>query len=358
MGEQHKITGSRLGLGAWAYDRDEFVAANSSRLPLSTQGLHYGTAVFEGIRAYRSAAGLQLFRVREHYERLLLACRILRITDIPKTADDLIDITTELLRINAHDGDVYVRPLAHKLSLLPDTPPGVSLTGVSDALSITTFGFPTAADPQQASCLISSWRRPPRDTLPAQAKIAGGYVTSALACDEARAAGFDDAILLDQSGNVAEASTANVFAVRGDDIVTPPDTGDLLPGITRDTVITLCREAGMRVAERALSPAELYAADEVFLTSTGKGVVSVVSLSGRAVGSGAVGPVATRVAALYHTATTTPDQARPEWLTPVSPGTGGARAPGPPPAALGLLTGTPRRATPLTTTTPTMRICG
>lgn len=114
----------------------------------------------------------------------------------------------------------------------------------------------------------------------------------------------------------------------------------------------------MRVAERALSPAELYAADEVFLTSTGKGVVSVVSLSGRAVGSGAVGPVATRVAALYHTATTTPDQARPEWLTPVSPGTGGARAPGPPPAALGLLTGTPRRATPLTTTTPTMRICG
>ncbi|MHA5051024.1 aminotransferase class IV [Streptomyces sp. SD15] len=317
---------SQLGLGAWAYDRGEFVSAHAPRLPLSTQGLHYGTAVFEGIRAYRSPGGLHLFRAHEHYARMLRACRMLRITGIPPTVRELIDITVELLRMNAHDTDVYVRPLAHKLSLLPGTPPGVSLAGVSDALSITTFGYPTAGDVQEVRCALSAWRRPPRDALPVQAKIAGAYVTSALACDEARAAGYDDAILLDRSGNVAEATTANVFAVRDGALVTPPDTGDLLPGITRDTVITLCQEAGMTVLERPLSPADLYTADEVFLTSTGKEVASVVALSGRDIGSGTAGPVAARVAALYRTATTAQDasdqagdEGHPKWLTPVPP---------------------------------------
>ncbi|MFI1411264.1 aminotransferase class IV [Streptomyces sp. NPDC020707] len=316
----------RLGLGEWAWDRGEFVPARAPRLSLSTQGLHYGTAVFEGIRAYRSGGRLRLFRAHEHYARMLRACRLLRITDIPRSVPELIDITVELLRRNAYDSDVYVRPLAHKLSLLPGTPPGVSLAGVSDALSITTFGYPTAGDVQEVSCLLSTWRRPSRDAFPAQAKIAGGYVTSALACDEARAAGYDDAILLDRAGNVAEATTANVFAVRDGILATPPDTGDLLAGITRDTVITLCREAGMTVLERPLSPTDLHIADEVFLTSTGKEVAAVVTLSGRDVGSGSVGPVTARVAALYRTVTRPPDTRgraadadRPAWLTAVTP---------------------------------------
>ncbi|WP_151483288.1 aminotransferase class IV [Streptomyces albicerus] len=328
---------SQLGLGAWAYDRGEFVPAHAPRLPLSTQGLHYGTAVFEGIRAYRSHGGLHLFRAHEHYARMLRACRMLRITGIPPTVRELIDITVELLRMNAHDADVYVRPLAHKLSLLPDTPPGVSLAGVSDALSLTTFGYPTAGDVQEVRCALSAWRRPARDALPVQAKISGSYVTSALACDEARAAGYDDAILLDRSGNVAEASTANVFAVRDGVLVTPPDTGDLLPGITRDTVITLCQEAGMTVLERPLSPVDLYTADEVFLTSTGKEVASVVALSGRDIGNGTAGPVTARVAALYRTATRAQDQAgdggHPEWLTTVPPSEHLGSRPAPVPSA-------------------------
>ncbi|MGA4844521.1 aminotransferase class IV [Streptomyces sp. G45] len=316
---------SQLGLGPWAYDRGEFVPSGAPRLPLSTQGLHYGTAVFEGIRAYRGHDGaLRLFRAHEHYARMLRACRTLRITDIPATPGELVDITAELLRRNEHDGDVYVRPVAHKLSLLPGTPPGVSLAGVSDALSITTFGYPTARGVHEVRCALSSWRRPPRDAFPAQAKIAGGYVTSALACDEARAAGYDDAILLDQAGNVAEASTANVFAVRDGVLTTPPDSGDLLPGLTRDTVFTLCQEAGLPVRERPLSPADLYTADEVFLTSTGKEVAAVVELSGRDVGGGAAGPVAARVAALYTAAVTGEGSpAHPEWLTPLTPAPAG-----------------------------------
>ncbi|WP_274919507.1 aminotransferase class IV [Streptomyces sp. WZ-12] len=317
---QNNFTRSSMGLGEWAYDRGEFVSATAPRLTLSTQGLHYGTGAFEGIRAHHCDDGLLLFRARDHYARMLRACRILHITGIPDNIDDLIDITGELLRRNGHQEDAYVRPLVHKLVLTPHTPPGVSLTGVSDALSITTFGFPASRTPPGIRCLISSWRRPPRDAFPAQAKLTGGYVNCALASDEARAAGFDDAILLDQAGNVAEASTANVFAVHNGRITTPPATGDLLPGITRDTVMTLCREAGMEVLERRLSPADLFTADEIFLSSTGKGVVSVVSLSGRDIGNGTVGPLATRAAALYDAAKRSADGAHPEWLTPITPG--------------------------------------
>ncbi|WP_326654940.1 aminotransferase class IV [Streptomyces sp. NBC_01750] len=306
-------------LGVWAYDRGEFVSAAEPRLPLSTQALHYGTGTFEGIRAYRSDRGLQLFRVREHYERMLRACRILRITDIPTEVEELIGITVELIRRNHHDGDVYVRPLAHKLALHPDTPPGVSLSGVSDGLSITTFGFPPYGIAKPARCGLSSWRRPPRDTLPTQHKITGGYVTSALASDEACAAGFDDALLLDNSGHVAEATTANVFAVAAGRVLTPPDTSDILPGITRDTLITLCRESGTEVIERALSPSDVFTADEVFLSSTGKGVVPVVSLAGRAIGNGAASEVTHRLAALYDAVTRHADGPHPEWRFPVDP---------------------------------------
>ncbi|KUO12367.1 aminotransferase class IV [Streptomyces sp. DSM 15324] len=320
MGPQDSATLIRpaLGLGAWAYDRGEFVPATAPRLPLSTQGLHYGTGAFEGIRAHRSDAGVFLFRAHDHYQRLLRACRLLRITGIRHDAGELVDLTVELLRRNAHDTDAYVRPVAYKLSLLPGTPPGVSLRGVSDALSITTFGFPQTRAADGVRAVLSGWRRPAGDSLPAQAKITGGYATTALACDEARASGYDDAILLDRAGNVAEATTANVFAVIGGTLVTPPDTGDLLPGITRDTLITLCREAGTEVRERVLRPADLFTADEVFLSSTGNGVVPVTSLSGRDVGTGAVGPVTTRVRELYTEAVSSPGGAHPEWLTPVS----------------------------------------
>lgn len=320
MGTSTDLTRASLGLGAWAYDRGEFVPATAPRLSLSTQGLHYGTGAFEGIRARRSAGGLHLFRARDHYERLLRACRLLRITGVPDKADELVDITVDLLRRNGHHGDTYVRPLVHKLALLPRTPPGVSLTGVSDALSITTFDFPTGAAVQGVRCGISSWRRPPRDAVPAQVKLSGGYVTCALAGDEARAAGFDDAVLLDRAGNVAEATTSNVFAVLDGRLFTPPASGDLLPGITRDTLITVCREAGLEVSERVLSPADLLTADEVFLSSTGKGVAGVVSLAGRDIGSGAVGPVTERAAALYDAVRSAPGGTHPEWLTLVAPG--------------------------------------
>ncbi len=316
MADRGPAASPGLRPGRWAYDRGEFVPASDARLPLSTQALHYGIGVFEGIRAYRSAHGLFLFRAHDHYERMIRGCRMLRIP-LPGKPSELVDLTVELLRRNAHSEDAYVRPVAYKLSLLPGMPPGVFLSGLSDAMSILTYSLPTQRLGEGVRCGISSWRRPPRDTLPAQAKITGGYVTGALASDEARAAGHDDAILLDRSGNVAEAITANVFIIRNGHLVTPPTTGDLLPGITRDTLLTLVREAGLPVTEQPVSPADLFSADEVFLCSTGKGVVPVIAISGRDIGTGAIGPVTTEVHALYEAVTTMPGGPHAGWLTSV-----------------------------------------
>ncbi|WP_307962036.1 aminotransferase class IV [Salinispora arenicola] len=305
-----------LRLGRWAYHRGEVVPASDPQLPLSTQALHYGIGVFEGIRAYRSADGLFLFRAHDHYERMLRGCRTLRIP-LPGKPGDLVDITVELLRRNAHDEDAYVRPVAYKLSLLPGMPPGVFLSGLSDAMSIISYSLPVERLGQGVRCVISSWRRPPRDTLPAQAKITGGYVTSAFATDEARAGGQDDAILLGPLGQRGRGD--NRQCLHGPRRLPghPPTTGDLLPGITRDTLLTLIREAGLPVAERSVQPAELISADEVFLCSTGKGVVPVLAVAGRDVGTGAIGPVTAEVRALYAAATTMPGGIHADWLTPV-----------------------------------------
>ncbi|MEV0230710.1 branched-chain amino acid transaminase [Nonomuraea sp. NPDC050786] len=307
--------------GRWVYHGGEFVPFSEVHLPPTTQGLHYGTGVFEGIRAYATRDGAQthLFRVHDHYRRFLRSCRLLRI-DPGLTADELADVTAELLRRNGDRGDVYVRPLAYKLGLLPGTPPGVGLGGVSDAVTIVASRLGDYGPPGGVRCLISSWRRPGRATLPVQAKVTGGYVNNALAVEDARAAGYDDAILLNEAGQVAEASTANVFAVRGGRLATPPADADILPGITRDTVLTLAAGLGMPAEESPLHPADLLLADEVFLTGTGIGVTPVIEINGRPVGAGAPGPSTTRLAQLYGRLVRAEREDTHGWLTPVETG--------------------------------------
>ncbi|MGW0810969.1 branched-chain amino acid transaminase [Nonomuraea sp. NPDC002799] len=307
--------------GRWVYHDGAFTPFAEVGLPPTTQGLHYGTGVFEGIRAYATPGGedAHLFRAQDHYRRFLRSCRLLRI-DPGLTAGELTDVTVELLRRNGDQGDVYVRPLAYKLGLLPGTPPGVNLSGVSGAVTIVASRLGAYAPPGGVRCLISSWRRPSRAALPVQAKITGAYVNNALAVDDARAAGFDDAILLNEAGQVAEASTANVFVVRGGRLATPPADADILPGITRDTVLTLAAELGLPAAESPLHPADLLLADEVFLTGTGIGVTPVIEINGRPIGAGAPGPVTTHLARRYGQAVRAEREDTHGWLTPVRTG--------------------------------------
>jgi branched-chain amino acid aminotransferase len=305
-------------LGPVAYHRGEFTDARAAQLPLTTQGLHYGTGVFEGIRAHLLDSGdLAVFRLDDHLDRLLAGARLLRI-DTGVTRERLVDVVVELVRRNGFVADVYLRPVAYKLGLQPGTRPGVGLTGVSDALSIVVSKLGDYQPPQGIRCLVSSWRRPARAAIPVRAKITGGYVNNALALDEARSAGFDDAILLDERGLVAEATTANVFVVRDGRLVTPPATGDRLPGITRDTVLTLAADLGVDHAEAELDSTDLLQADEVLLTGTGCGVSPVIEIAGRPVGEGRPGPVGT---VLRETYDQTIRGQRPDtrgWLTTVA----------------------------------------
>ncbi|MFT7841709.1 branched-chain amino acid transaminase [Saccharothrix sp. BKS2] len=311
-------TGSRPVTTAWAYHLDGFVPMAQATLPVTTQGLHYGTGVFEGIRAHvvPDRAELAVFRLHDHLARFERSCRLLRI-DLPHDVDELAGIVVELLSRNGVVQDTYIRPLAYKHRLLPGTPPGVSLRGNSDGLSVIAFALGAYSPEGGVRCAISSWARPSARSIPVRAKATGAYLNNALAVDEARAAGYDDAILLNDRGRVAEASTANVFAVRGTALVTPPPDADILEGITRDTVRVLAADLGLEHVERDLQPADLLLADEVFLTGTGLGVTPVVELAGRPVGRGEPGPVTTELRRRYHDLVRGRDERHEHWLTRV-----------------------------------------
>ncbi|MFF7229648.1 aminotransferase class IV [Streptomyces sioyaensis] len=314
----------------WIFHQGEFIRAGDLYMGPGLQGLHYGTGVFEGIRSYAlpgpgpdapsvppsdgaessgpaggdepAAPGPYLFQAAEHYARLHRSCRLMRL-DLPHSVPELVEITAELLRRNGLNGNAYIRPVVHKLALQPGTPFGVRLSGVSTALTIMAMPMGAYVSRDGITCGVSSWRRIPDSSLPVNAKVTGGYANNALAVDEASAAGYDDAIMLNQRGEVAEASTANLFVVRDGQIATPHLGSDILPGLTRAVVIDLlASEGGLRTAERSVLRSELHMADEVFLTGTGCQVVPVVTIDGRRVGDGLPGPTTRLVQELHHRA--------------------------------------------------------
>jgi branched-chain amino acid aminotransferase len=310
--------GKAPAIAALAYHDGDFVPLERAQVPVTTQALQYGTGVFEGIRAYAQPdGGLAIFRGHDHYARFLKSSRTLRI-DVGLSVEQLSEVTAELLRRIGATSDMYIRPLAYKRSLLPGTPPGVQLSGVSDALSINAFRMGSYTDRGGIRVAISSWRRPESGMLPVRAKVTGAYVNNALAVDEARAGGYDDAILLNSRGQVAEASTANVFAVIRGRLVTPPITADLLEGITRDTVVTLAGELmDVETDFHDLGRDDLCNADEVFLTGTGAEIVPVTEIGGRVVGDGDPGPLTTALMTAYHEVVRGKNERYHHWLQAV-----------------------------------------
>lgn len=301
-----------------AYHHGKFVPIEEATLPIMTQALQYGTGVFEGIRAYAQDDGSHaLFRAPEHFRRFLTSCAMLRI-EVGLSVEELCSLSVELLRRGEVAGDLYLRPLAYKYRLMPGTPPGVQLKGVSDAVSINAFAMGSYTKKSGIKCAISSWRRPPDYILPARAKITGGYVNNAIALDDARAAGYSDAILLNTRGMVAEASTSNVFAVRDGCLMTPPASADLLEGITRDTALALGALAeGVTCKVVDLAREDLFTADEVFLTGTGAELVPVLEVAGQVIGSGRPGPVTSYLMSAYTEVVRGRDPRFSHWLLPV-----------------------------------------
>ena len=294
----------------------EFVPANQGVISVRTHGFAYGTGCFEGIRGYWNEQDQQvlLFRLREHYERLLRSCKILLI-DLPYTVDQLIEISVELVRRNEQRQNVYLRPVAYKA----DQTIGVKLHGLTDSFILTSEPLGDYIDTTGLRCGVSSWRRIDDNAIPARAKIIGAYVNSAFAKSEAVQNGFDEAIMLNNDGHVSEGSAENIFLVTNGELVTPAPTENILQGITRDTLMRLAqRELGRITRERAVDRTELYCADEIFLCGTGAQLAPVVSVDHRNIGDGTVGPISAALQQLYHDVVRgLKPEYRDEWCSPV-----------------------------------------
>lgn len=298
----------------FAFFRGEIRPIEEAKVSVMTSALNYGTAVFEGIRAFWNEEERELFvfRMPDHYARLLRSARILLI-DLPYGVEDLCRITLDLLRREGFREDVYIRPLAFKSS----EEIGVRLHNLESDLAIFALPFKAYLPEGGIRAMVSSWRRVEDNAIPARAKITGAYVNSALAKTEAYLAGFDEAIVLNEDGQVAEGSAENLFLVRDGTLITPPITANILEGITRDTVMALARDLGLPVVERPVDRSELYVAEEVFLTGTAAGLAPVVEIDGRRIGTGKPGPIFGRLRDLYEQVVRGKHRKYRNWCTPV-----------------------------------------
>tara|TARA_B100001179_G_scaffold42985_1_gene28370 strand:- start:245 stop:1177 length:933 start_codon:yes stop_codon:yes gene_type:complete len=304
---------------AKAFFNGQKVSLKDAKVGIMTHALHYGTAVFEGIRGNwnESKEKMIIFRLKEHYDRLLRGANILKM-NLGYTSQEMCDITVDLVKSNGYKEDVYIRPLAYKSQELVAN---LKLHELEDDLSIIVIPFGAYIDnTKPIKCQTSSWRRPEDTMMPTGVKLAGLYTTSILAKTEAVSAGYDEAILLNNDGTVSEGSGENLFMVQNGEIITPTETDNCLLGITRNTIIQIAKnELNIDIKERRIHRSELYLADEIFLTGTAAHVTSVGSLDNRTIGNGKVGQITKTLQDIYFSIVSgkIEDKKYKSWLTEV-----------------------------------------
>ncbi|HZH36773.1 MAG TPA: branched-chain amino acid transaminase [Flavisolibacter sp.] len=251
------------------YFNGEFVKATEAKGNVYDQSLHYGYAVFEGIRSYNTQNGTKIFKAKEHYDRLEFSANSISIPYNYKT-EDLVEISYELLRLNNFT-DAYLRPLI-------TCPPNMQLTkGKDSQILIAAWEWGAYLGEKLLSLGTSSFRRIAPACFRVEAKVSGHYINSIMASQEAKDLGFDEALLLDVNGFIAEGPGANVF-VEQNGVLHTPQLGSILPGITRATVLELCNELGIDVIERQIKPEEVKGADSAFMCGTAAEIVGIQSL--------------------------------------------------------------------------------
>lgn len=292
------------------------VPQEEAKVSVLTHAMHYGTSVFEGIRAYETESGAAVFRLEEHVQRLLDSAKILGMRDGVPSFDEIVHAITETVRANGRTS-CYIRPLLWY---------GSESLGVSPARNrvhfmVATWSWGTYlgedAVAQGAHLMTSSWRRSPADVMPTKSKAGGNYVNSVLANQEARDNGFDEALLLDTNGFVAEGSGENLFLVR-EEVLYPVAHSVNLRGITRDSVVRLAEAQGIEVRETWATRDELYTADEVFMVGTAAEVTPIAAIDRRPIGDGTAGPFAMQMRRWYLDAVTGKDARFESWLTYVA----------------------------------------
>jgi len=304
-------------MSRYAFFKGKIVPQDEAKISVMTHAFLYGTACFEGIRAYWNEEDQQsyVFRMREHYERILNSCKILRIKP-NYTVDELCQITLDVLAKNADKQDVYIRPIFYKSSEIV----GVKLDGLEDDFLLFAVPFGAYLDLSKGlKVRVSSWRHLEDNMIPMRAKINGAYVNAALAKSEALVDGYDEAIFLDSAGHVSEGSAENLFLVRNGKLITSPVTADILEGITRDTIVTLAKqELGLEVIEREIDRTELYVVDEAFFVGTGAQVSPIAEIDRRPIGNGGVGPISAEIQKLYFDVVKNKISKYSQWCAPVN----------------------------------------
>jgi branched-chain amino acid aminotransferase len=298
-----------------AYFEGDYVRLADAKVSIMTHAFMYGTAIFEGIRAYWNEDDGQLYalKVREHADRLLRNGRMLMMESLP-TVDELCGIILETVRRNAPREDVYVRPSLYKSSRSI----GVRLHHLDHQLYVIVSPFGNYVEVDNGiKVMSSSWRRNADEAIPARGKIVGGYVNMAFQKSEAELNGFDEALVMTADGHASEASAANLFLVRDGVVITPPVNDDILEGVTRRAILDLAAMEGIPTEVRSIDRSEIYIADEMFLTGTGVQVAPVTEIDHRPIGDGAVGPIARRIRDHYFDAVRGRIPAYRSWLTPI-----------------------------------------
>jgi len=319
MPEADALTGTRprgQKLARWVWWDGELREADQLSVHYYANALHYGTAVFEGIRCYPTPQGPVLVRLRDHVERLLLSAKLYGMR-VPFELDAFVRGAVELTRRNGIQNG-YLRPLAYFGAGPIDLKPKRECL-VHAFIAVRELGTFLGEDALRNGIrvMVSSWRKVHHSMLPTMAKASGHYANNVLAAHEAHDHGFDDAILLNQDGTVASATGCNVFFVKGGELVTNDESSSIVPGITRDCVLDIAAEHGVKVTVRAFTREDLLRADEVFLTGTAAEVTPVREIDGMqfSAGKGSLGASFQRA---YLRAVTGKDERRRGWLTAVN----------------------------------------
>ncbi len=292
----------------------EIVPWDKATVHVFTHALHYGTGVFEGIRAYSVGDEVLVFRLKDHIRRMAESAKIYAF-DLPYGEDELCEAVLELIEKNDFHSSLYIRPIAFK------GVGGINLDARATPTSVSIIAFPYEKyfdeNKLGLDVCVSSWRHIGEPAVPAMAKACGHYINSVLARTEAAEAGFDEGLFLDGNGNVSEGTGENIFITKDGLISTPTSASDILIGITRQTVISLIHDLGMPLVERSIRRAELYTCDEAFFTGTAAEVAPILSIDRRPVGNGKPGEITIRLRDEYERVVTGTNEKYHEYLTSV-----------------------------------------
>lgn len=302
-------------IGKVVWWNGKIVAPEQATTSVFTHSLHYGLGAFEGIRCYKTHDGkLAIFRLKEHNDRLFNSCKIMQLT-IPFSKDELLQATIDTVKKSGLDQDIYIRPLVY----IGDGPLGVFPTfepPVEVAIMTWVWGAYLGKEAKEngARIKISSFSRGWVNSQMSKAKMTGGYTTGILAKLEVKRAGYDEALLLDPDGFVAEGSGENIFMFRDGVLKTTPLTS-ILDGITRNSIIQIARDAGLRVEEQRFTRDELYCADEVFFSGTAAEITPIREIDDRKIGEGKPGPITKKITSTFMDIVQGKNPEYKHWLT-------------------------------------------